>query len=1155
MSQLVKIRGFIPYLLVVFLNAFVDLGHKIVIQNTVFKVYDGQQQIILTAIVNALILLPFILLFSPAGFFSDRFPKNKVMRFSAWAGVVITLMITACYYAGWFWPAFGLTFMLAIQSAIYSPAKYGYIKELVGTERLAHANGAVQAITIVGILLGTFVFSGLFEILLLERSTDNTTVILERIAPLGWLLVVLASIELVLSYRLPQQSRPDVQKIFSVSRYVKLDYLQQNLRALRGRPVIWLSIVGLSTFWAISQVLLAAFPDFAETRLAETNTLVIQGLLACSGLGIMIGAVLAGRFSQKHIETGLIPLGALGIAITLALLPTLDSYTALAFNFTVLGMMGGLFMIPLNALIQYHAKEQELGTVLAGNNWVQNVTMLSFLGLTVAFAYFGFNSAMLLGLLTLVAVVGTGYTVKQLPHSFVRFLVSLLFKHRYRIDVLHFDNLPARGGVLLLGNHISWIDWALVQIACPRPVRFVMQREIYNRWYLKPLLSRLGMIPISSGNSKEALGRVNELLRNGEVVCLFPEGAISRNGHLGKFHSGYERTVEGVENAVIVPFYLRGLWGSAFSRSAGKLRDETSLLDRSLGNRRDIIVAFGKSLPLTTKTAELKQKVFELSVDAWEEHTHNLDPLALTWLKTAKRNRLQHFMVDGEGTTFNYGRTLAATLAFAKAMRGYTSDANVGLVLPASSASLISNMAVLLNGQTTVNINYTSSVSAVQASLRTAAIKTVFTSRRFMTKLEQRGIAIETMLADVQIVFLEDVKAALRKWDLLRAMLFSLLPADIIYWLLGRQRKLDDPAAILFSSGSEGTPKGIVLSHRNIIANCKQISDVLDTRKSDVFMNSLPPFHSFGLTVTTMMPMLEGIPVVCHPDPTDVVGIAKAIARYRATVLCGTATFLRLYTRNSKVEPLMLDSLRIVVAGAEKLQERVRSEFEMKFSKKIFEGYGTTETTPVISVNIPDMLDTVYWKLQKGNQPGTVGMPLPGSSIRIVDPDTLETLPQGEDGLILVSGTQLMLGYLNDNEKTDQAIVTLDNRRWYKTGDKGHLDEDGFLTIVDRYSRFAKIGGEMISLGAVEEKARDIFDNPDIELAAVALSDEKKGERIILCVTGNSTDTTPAELRQQLLSGGMEGLMLPAEIQVMPELPKLGTGKMDYKALLQQLLA
>lgn len=1151
MSALTRIRGFIPYLLIVFLNAFVDLGHKIIIQNTIFKVYDGQTQIILTAIVNALILLPFILLFSPAGYFSDRFPKNKVMRTAAWAGVVITLLITACYYAGWFWAAFSLTFMLAIQSAIYSPAKYGYIKELVGTEKLAHANGAVQAITIVGILLGTFVFSGLFEVFLFERVTDNNAAILLRIAPLGWLLVALATIELVLSYRLPQQSHPDTQKRFAFGRYLKLGYLHTNLRALRGRQVIWLSIIGLSTFWAISQVLLATFPEFAKTTLGETNTLVIQGLLACSGIGIIIGAIIAGRCSRKHIETGLIPLGALGLAITLALLPTLETYTALAINFTVLGVMGGIFMIPLNALVQYHAKEQELGTVLAGNNWVQNITMLSFLGLTVAFAHFGLKSSTLLSLLTLVAVIGTGYTVKQLPHSFVRFLVSLLFKHHYRINVVDFEKLPARGGVLMLGNHISWIDWALVQIACPRPVRFVMQREIYNRWYLKPLLSRLGMIPISTGNSKEALARINQLLQQGEVVCLFPEGAISRNGHLGKFHAGFERTVEGVENAVILPFYLRGLWGSAFSRATGKLRDEASFLGRSFGARRDIVVAFGDPLPLTTTTAELKQKVFELSVSAWEEHTQTFDPLALTWIKTAKRNRAQHFMVDSDGTTFSYGRTLVASLAFAKAMRRYSQEENIGLVLPASSASLISNMAVLLNDKTIVNINYTSNATAVQASIASAHIKTVFTSKRFITKLQQRGIAIDEMLSATQLVFLEDVKAELSKFALAKALVLSLLPARLIYLLLGCKRKLSDPAAILFSSGSEGTPKGIVLSQGNIIANCKQISDVLDTRTSDVFMNSLPPFHSFGLTVTTMMPMLEGIPVVCHPDPTDVLGIAKAIARYRATVLCATATFLRLYSKNSKVEPLMLDSLRIVVAGAEKLQSSTRSEFEGKFNKKIYEGYGTTETTPVVSVNIPDMLDTAYWKVQKGNRSGSVGMALPGSSIRIVDPQTLASLAVNEDGLILVAGTQLMLGYLNDDEKTSQAIITLDGRRWYKTGDKGHLDEDGFLTIIDRYSRFAKIGGEMISLGTIEETARKILiiTEPEVELAAISISDEKKGERILLFVAGDADKLDATALRQTLLTGGMEGLMLPAEVRLITELPKLGTGKLDYKAL------
>jgi acyl-[acyl-carrier-protein]-phospholipid O-acyltransferase/long-chain-fatty-acid--[acyl-carrier-protein] ligase len=247
----------------------------------------------------------------------------------------------------------------------------------------------------------------------------------------------------------------------------------------------------------------------------------------------------------------------------------------------------------------------------------------------------------------------------------------------------------------------------------------------------------------------------------------------------------------------------------------------------------------------------------------------------------------------------------------------------------------------------------------------------------------------------------------------------------------------------------------------------------------------------------------------------------------------------------------MLDSLRIVVAGAEKLQDRIRSEFEGKFNKKIYEGYGTTETTPVISVNIPDMLDTTYWKLQKGSQVGSVGMALPGSSIRIVDPQTLTTLTVGEDGLILVSGTQLMLGYLNDDEKTAQAIITLDNRRWYRTGDKGHLDEDGFLTIVDRYSRFAKIGGEMISLGAVEEKARSILASAEqeVELATTNISDEKKGERIILFVVGDPEHIDVVALRQKLLAGGMEGLMLPAEIRSITALPKLGSGKLDYKAL------
>ena len=374
-------------------------------------------------------------------------------------------------------------------------------------------------------------------------------------------------------------------------------------------------------------------------------------------------------------------------------------------------------------------------------------------------------------------------------------------------------------------------------------------------------------------------------------------------------------------------------------------------------------------------------------------------------------------------------------------------------------------------------------------------------------------------------------------------LLTRILPAYAFYRLFGRKSHINDAAAILFSSGSEGTPKGIVLSHRNFMANIKQISDVLKTRDDDMVMGCLPPFHSFGLTVTTFLPLIEGIPVVCHPDPTDVLNIAKAIARNKVTVMCATATFLRLYNKNKKVQPLMLDSLRVVVAGAEKLSPDVREEFLTKFNKVIYEGYGATETTPVASVNVPDQLDMNDWHVQLGSKIGTVGLPLPGCSFRIVDPVSLEKLPVDQDGLILISGTQVMMGYLNDEEKTRSAIVELDGRRWYKTGDKGHLDADGFLTIVDRYSRFAKLGGEMISLGAVEHEIKKVIPEPDVELVAVNIPDEKKGEQVILLTT---FEITSDDLRKRLLEISCNPIMIPSVVHKVEAIPKLGSGKTDF---------
>ncbi len=1139
MDKLYRITGFFPFVIMAFLNAFVDLGHKIIIQNTVFKIYDGEIQIILTAIVNGLILLPFVLLFSPSGFISDRFRKPAVMRLSAAAAIVLTLLITLCYYKGWFEAAFVMTFLLAVQSAFYSPAKYGFIRELVGQERLAPMNAIVQSTTMVAILLGVFFFSVLFEQGLKGQTYTNEAELLPLIAPLGWFLVACSVIELIMAYRIPSIHKPASDASFAWKSYFRGQLLKTNLKTVWNDQNIWLSIVGLSVFWGISQVVLASFPAFAKDVLAETNTVVIQGILACAGIGIVLGSLVAGRASRHHIETGLVAVGAVGIVTSLFILSGLNSAPQMALDILALGFFGGIFVVPLNSIIQFQAREEQLGIILAGNNWVQNVVMLSFLVLTIGVAQAGIGSLGLFNIMTLVALVGAIYTVYRLPQSMIRLLVGRLFAGRYRIKVQGFENLPGQGGVLLLGNHVSWLDWAMIQIASPRPVRFVMHRSYYQRWYLKGFLNLFGVVPIASGHSKEALEQINALLKAGEVVCLFPEGAISRNGQLGEFKRGFERTVEGVDG-VIVPFYLRGLWGSRFSRSSDRMK-----LSTRRGLRRDIIVAFGPPISIDSKTDDVKKRVFDLSIDAWQGYTQTLEPLPLSWIRIVKKQGDDLCMTDAQGGMPLSGyKALTATIGFAGLIAERSPERNVGLLLPTSSAGMITNMSVLLLGKTVVNLNYTASIDALSAAIDQAGIGSIYTSRRFVKKLSQKGIVLDTLFEKAETYYLEDIKdeiTATKK--LFLYALVKLLPTRLLYLLFGNRVSINDPAAILFSSGSEGAPKGVVLSHRNIVGNIKQVSDVLDIQENDAVMGSLPQFHAFGLTVTGLLPLIEGIPAIFHPDPTDVLNIAKAISQYKVTVLCGTSTFLRLYVRNKRVHPLMLESLRVVVSGAERLNAEVRSGFEQKFNKPIYEGYGTTETTPVAGVNIPDRLDTSNWHVQTGNKPGTVGLPLPGSSFKIVDPDSLQSLATNEDGLILIGGTQVMLGYLNNPEKTRESIVEIDGQRWYKSGDKGHLDEDGFLIIVDRYSRFAKIGGEMISLGAIEESVSRVIPE-EIEILATALPDGKKGEKVILLYSG---DIEESALKSLMTDAKLQPLMIPAKLVKVETIPKLGPGKCDFK--------
>ena len=526
----------------------------------------------------------------------------------------------------------------------------------------------------------------------------------------------------------------------------------------------------------------------------------------------------------------------------------------------------------------------------------------------------------------------------------------------------------------------------------------------------------------------------------------------------------------------------------------------------------------------------------------WQNYPLTLDPIHVSWLKNAKKSKTAFAVADIEGVEISHKKFITGVLLFSKKIAEYSPEQNVGLLLPSSGGGAIASMAILSLGKTIVNLNFTAGKKALQSAAQQAEVKHIYTSRKFLDKMLERGMNLESFFPNSKLLMLEDIREEIstisRLGTLLKAILF---PASVIQKSYFKEVAMNDTAAILFSSGSEGSPKGVELTHSNIAANAKQAAIELGAVNSDVIMSTLPTFHAFGFAITTLMPLSEGIPIVCHADPKDVTTIASGIQKYSGTILVGTPTFLRMYTISKKVSSESMQSLRLVVAGAEKLRSEVRDGFESKFNMPVYEGYGTTETSPGASVNLPD-IESPH-KLR--NRPGTVGKAFSGTEFRIVDPDSLDPIPTGEDGLILIGGPQIMKGYLKMPEKTAEVIELIDGYRWYRTGDKGHLDEDGFLTIVDRYSRFAKIGGEMISLTTVEEEILDACNIKDLEIAATCLPDQRKGEKIVLLSTNN---LDKGELTKILSDAKINPLYHPASVLVVDEIPKLGSGKTDFGA-------
>ena len=604
-EKMFAIAGVINYIVVVFMNAFTDLGHKIIIQNTIFKVYDGSTQIVLTAIVNALVLLPFILVFSPSGFLADRFPKNKIMEYSAAFAVVITLGITFAYYNGYFIFAFIMTFLLSMQSAIYGPAKYGYIKELVGVKFISSGNSAVQATTTVAILGGiifyTVLFEGMYNDSLLTESQ-----ILKAIAPLGWLLVGSSVVEWFLASKLPNKMLEASTRTFKFRRYIHGDYLFKNLKTATRNKEIYDAIISLGLFWSISQVVLAVFGEYAKDQLGISNTIYVQGVMALAGIGIVIGSIMVAKLSKFYINIGLAGIGAVIVTAIVFIVPFIHSILTIAFLFTLFGVFAAFILVPLNSRIQYLASRVHLGTILAANNFIQNIFMFSFLVITTVFAYFGMNAELLFYFMSVVGIYMIQKLYKRYSVDIFWSFMQLCSKPRHKYMYKGLENIPQNQAVLLLSNHVSWLDWILLQLPLARRINYMMDKDIYNWKFFHAVFKKGKVIPLSTRSVKDALTEAHKRLKKGNIVGIFPEGKITQDGKLDEFYRGYELIPKDY-NGVIVPVYInKGIFGSLFAKYKPKKSR------RNIFKRRVVTIIFGKPLPMDTKAKELREIILKM---------------------------------------------------------------------------------------------------------------------------------------------------------------------------------------------------------------------------------------------------------------------------------------------------------------------------------------------------------------------------------------------------------------------------------------------------------------------------------------------------------------------------------------------------------------
>ena len=725
---------------------------------------------------------------------------------------------------------------------------------------------------------------------------------------------------------------------------------------------------------------------------------------------------------------------------------------------------------------------------------------------------------------------------KSLPERLLRIFGHTVVWLLYRIRTHGVGNLPS-GGFLLLPNHLTWIDAIILQVACPRRIRFIIDEAFYKHPLLHPVLRLFGTLPISPKHAKEAVRTAAESIAAGEIVCIFPEGELSRTGMLLRLKRGYELIARSAK-CPVVPVWLDQLWGSIFSFEGGKFFFKWP---RKIPY--PVTVAFGQPIPgEEADIAVVRQRFLELGEFCYQLREPLKGHLGRQCLYGLKRRQFDTAVIDGmDHSKLSRGSLLAAGIALSRWITRECPRHRVAIVLPPGKAGFLTNLAVLLADKVPVNLNFTAGRSAIESATEVAELRHCITAHAFVKRLGDFPWPEQT-------THLEDLLPGLKHEIILWRIAVLLLPGRLLAALIDLPKTGDrEEAFLLFTSGSSGAPKGVALTHRNLLANVAQFALMLNLDRRDAVLGCLPFFHSFGATVTVLFPLLEGIKLITYPSPLEVAKTAALIERYKVTLLVTTPTFLRGYMR--KAEPHQLSSLKLLVTGAEKLTPDLQKAFEEQFGLKVLQGYGLTETSPFAGVNLPEPRGKGDGKLsvQPSSRDGSIGKLGPGIAAQIRDPATGALLSLHETGMLWLKGPNVFEGYLHDPVRTAEVLQD----GWFKTGDLGRFDEDGFLYIEGRLARFSKIAGEMVPHETVESQiveALGLAGESERTCAIVGVPDEAKGEALVLLTT---RDLDSAELRKKLQEAGLPNLWIPRTIKRIEKIPVLASGKLDLQGCKQ----